>query len=488
MQNWTPCELEAFAQSKALDENAIYIRESEHPVICLTDNIAVVEASKKIKRGLYSASPRLQTLITATQRYNAEFRHISGKLPTDLINVADFASRNPVECKEENCKVCHMSREPDMSFCTIRSLEISQLPISSRKAWKEIQESCEDLRLAAGHLAAGTKIKNTKRGKRDSRLIINKGVISKDGLLVINETLPMEIKPVELIVVPRDYSVSIVTLLHNDSTNNHPSIHQMNEILKRRFFIFNRERIVREVHNNCLKCTANKKIKMEITSLENQTKPDSPGTRCNADVLIRNKQKILVLRDNLTSFTLTKIIQSEQKEDLKTGLISLLYTIKPNQLTVIRVDPHSSFVSLKEDAVLLEYGIQLEIGHEKNINKNGVAEKSIQELEAELVKISPGDQPVTEIELIKATHLLNNRIRHTHRSAKELLLKRNQDTGESLKFNDKEIAQSQEERREKDNALKTEKETKANIVTEYELGDLVFVISDKKNTPKETLM
>ena len=63
--------------------------------------------------------------------------------------------------------------------------------------------------------------------------------------------------------------------------------------------------------------------------------------------------------------------------------------------------------------------------------------------------MSPGDQPVTEIELIKAMHLLNNRIRHTHRSAKELLLKRNQDTGESLKFNDKEIAQSQEERREK---------------------------------------
>ena len=57
-----------------------------------------------------------------------------------------------------------------------------------------------------------------------------------------------------------------------------------------------------------------------------------------------------------------------------------------------------------------------------------------------------------------------------------------------MKFNDKEIAQSQEERREKDNALKTEKETKANIITEYELGDLVFAISDKKNTPKETLM
>ena len=57
MSNWSPCELEAYAQAKATEENSIYLRESNNPLICLTDNIAVVEAAKKIKRGLYSASP-----------------------------------------------------------------------------------------------------------------------------------------------------------------------------------------------------------------------------------------------------------------------------------------------------------------------------------------------------------------------------------------------------------------------------------------------
>ena len=44
--------------------------------------------------GIYTpaASPHLQTLITSVQRYGINFRHISGKLPTDLINVADFSS------------------------------------------------------------------------------------------------------------------------------------------------------------------------------------------------------------------------------------------------------------------------------------------------------------------------------------------------------------------------------------------------------------
>lgn len=63
MSNWSPCELEAYAQSTALEENAHYIRESNTPPICYTDNSAVAVAAKKIARGEYSASPRLQTFI-----------------------------------------------------------------------------------------------------------------------------------------------------------------------------------------------------------------------------------------------------------------------------------------------------------------------------------------------------------------------------------------------------------------------------------------
>ena len=61
---------------------------------------------------------------------------------------------------------------------------------------------------------------------------------------------------------------------------------------------------------------------------------------------------------------------------------------------------------------------------EKNLNKNSVAEKGIQELEEELVKLAPEGQPVNKLLLAKATHNLNSRIRHTCRSAQELLMKR----------------------------------------------------------------
>ena len=133
--------------------------------------------------------------------------------------------------------------------------------------------------------------------------LVRKGSISEDGLLVVKENFPMEIKHTETIVIPRDFATSIVTLIHNDPVNNHPSMNQMKEITKRRYYIFRRDEIVQKVNKNCLDCTARKKMKSLLTNLETQTESVSPGTYCNADVLVRNKQKILLVRDNLTSFT-----------------------------------------------------------------------------------------------------------------------------------------------------------------------------------------
>ena len=75
-----------------------------------------------------------------------------------------------------------------------------------------------------------------------------------------------------------------------------------------------------------------------------------------------------------------------------------------------------------------EPNIDIELGHEKNI-KNSVAEKAIQDLREEIVKISPEGNKLDKISLAKATHCLNSRMRHTMKSAKELLLKKSQFSG-----------------------------------------------------------
>ena len=112
----------------------------------------------------------------------------------------------------------------------------------------------------------------------------------------------------ETIVVPRDFATSVITLIHNDPVNNHPSMNQMLEITRRQYYIFRRKEIIQRVYENCLECIAQKKMKSLLTNLETQKVSVSSGTYCNAEILIRNTQKIRLVRDNLTSFTQTKLI------------------------------------------------------------------------------------------------------------------------------------------------------------------------------------
>ena len=86
--------------------------------------------------------------------------------------------------------------------------------------------------MAIGHIKSGTKLRRKEKNRCDVRKLINKATIAEDGLLVVMEEFPMELKPFKTIVVPRDFSVSVVTLLHTKEANCHPSASQMLEVTK----------------------------------------------------------------------------------------------------------------------------------------------------------------------------------------------------------------------------------------------------------------
>ena len=131
------------------------------------------------------------------------------------------------------------------------------------------------------------------------------------------------------------------------------------------------------------------RLPKEETSYDTETKTTVPGTFYIADVLIQNKMKILVVRENLTSFKQTNFIQDEKKDTLLEGLVEVICRFKPVMKTIVRVDSHASFKALKDDATLKDVGIVMELVNEKNVNKNGLAEKAIQELKEEFLKVNP---------------------------------------------------------------------------------------------------
>lgn len=67
----------------------------------------------------------------------------------------------------------------------------------------------------------------------------------------------------------------------------------------------------------------------------------------------------------------------------------------------VRVDPASGFVALKNDSVLRQLVVAVEIGPTKNISKNPVAEKAIAEVEDNYV-----DKPQMKEQLRNSVWLL----------------------------------------------------------------------------------
>ena len=104
---------------------------------------------------------------------------------------------------------------------------------------------------------------------------------------------------------------------------------------------------------------------------------------------------------------------------------------------------HSTLKALLKDKILEKVNIQLDIGSAKNTNKNAVAEKAIRELREEMVKLVPTGKKLSGLNLATAVMALNFRIRHTGCSAKELWVKRDQESGNPLEFDDKFISDKQ---------------------------------------------
>ncbi len=156
-------------------------------------------------------------------------------------------------------------------------------------------------------------------------------------------------------------------------------------------------------------------------------------------------QIILVLRETVSSYTLSTMLESERHADLRDGLVTLASQVKSlgDCGIHIRVDSAPGLVALKNDSILQDYGVSLVYGAVKNVNKNPVAEKAIEELASECLHAQPEGGPLTKVTLALATAQLNERIRRGGLSAREIWTQRDQVTGAQLPVEDNDLISQQ---------------------------------------------
>ena len=483
LRDWSPCEVEAYFLNKGITKAEFYTRLTGNPGIVLTDCKPVFQAKQKLDRGQFSSSRRLQDLLTNLSAKRFTLQLLSAKLPSPLLTQVDFASRNPVPCTQSSCTICS-DPLPAAIMAVIRSVPISSLALASVASWKEIQQSCPDLRRVHALLMSGRNLSKKEKKAADIRTYLRKCTLNKQGIIVSLHQTPFQPKPTELIVIPRPYAFTFAKALHVNV--NHPLPTQMRKQFSRQYFMLDEATILQKVWDTCeVPCQASKILPKEILQFTTETKPEQLGQFFNADVMEESSQKILVIRENLTSFTDSLIIKNQTKPALKDALIVLTSRLKLGNNVSIRVDGQSSLASLRADKSLEPLGIFLDIGRPKNVNKNATAEKAIRELREQLVRLSPHGGAVSDATLARATAFLNSIVRHTGRSAKELWLSRDQLSGVNLQLNDLEISHTQFEKRKASHlpsAKYASRDGKPVSVPSLQIGDMVFVKSDRSKS------
>ena len=224
----------------------------------------------------------------------------------------------------------------------------------------------------------------------------------------------------------------------------------MKLVVTRQFFALDLDHAIESICSSCHQCTSLARIPKHFIEQSTSSPPVAIGVAFATDVLRRARQFILLLRENITSYTVAVIIDNECHDALRVGLLQLLLSIHPidGPPVTIRADPAPGFQALVNDTSLKEHHITLEIGRFKNKNKNPIAERAVQELQGEILRLDPTGNPISQLQLTKVTNHLNSRIRHQGLSAHEMWTQREQFTSQQITLSDQQLISKQHQRRQ----------------------------------------
>ena len=137
--------------------------------------------------------------------------------------------------------------------------------------------------------------------------------ITKNGLLVVKRDKPFA--PLqECIVIPRQVLDSLLTALH--IRLSHPSSHQLKLVTKRYLFALDKDKGIDRVTQSCTCCSPLSHTPRARVEQSSREPPVAVGISFAADVLKRSRQLILVLRECVTSYTSTVVLEDERHQTL----------------------------------------------------------------------------------------------------------------------------------------------------------------------------
>ena len=321
-----PCEQEALAISVGLKHFSYHVVQSTVQATVLTDSKPCVLSFNKLMKGIFSTSPKVTTFLATAVNYHVRMLHIPGT--TNLFS--DFASRNPVKCNSSNCSVCQFVDETCNSVVgEIRVTDIIQgkvkVPYTTKSSWLKIQQACPVLMQVHKYLTTGATLSRKKRKVTDVRRYLNAGITvlegALEGLLVIKQAAPFE-QTVTRIVIPQSVSRGLLTALHWEL--EHPTATQLKLVFCRDFYCLDIDNLARSILESCYTCASLRKVPTEFHKQTTSEPGNIIGCKYSADIIKRYSQCILLIREDITSFTDGALVIDEKADTLRDGILQVL--------------------------------------------------------------------------------------------------------------------------------------------------------------------
>ena len=488
-QKWLPCEGEACGIKLVLQHFKPWIIDNHGVTTHHTDNQPSVQAWKRLKKGAYSASSRISSFLSDLSQLSVELEYTPGK---DM-KTSDFASRNATPCgSPTTCQICKFALELQTigdNSSKIRTVTVedvqagrSILPLSQKGSWTSVQHKDSAHTRLLQLIEIGQSPNVHKTNGEHTKLKQLHGLFVKGDLKVDKDkTVMVKTKNGAYdgyaISIPHGLFPGLIHTLH--IRLNHPSKSQLTQLVQRYFYTPGHQRIISEVSDNCFQCCSLKPLP-KVLIKDTTSRVEACGTSFSADIMEREGQKILIVRESLTNFTWARLVEDQKADTLETSLLSIILPFVSGSGATVRTDGATAFQSLaaREDTDLRKNNITLEVGRLNNDNKNPQAENCIKEFEKEILRYSQDLRHLKEIHIACILKSMNTRIRHQGKSSQEMLLRREMMENQDIDVDDKSLSNLQQKNRQQQSKYQEKFQAKSKKKTaeqNLKIGDFVFV-------------
>ena len=491
-----PCDGEALCIRAVISHFAPYIIESHHETQHFTDNRPCVLAWKASQRGAFSSSVRMQAFLTGISSLPVQLVYKAG----NTMQSSDYASRHPVRCEVSGCDVCSFVKSwekvsdnsPDVRAISIQDVAEgrAQMPFTSRSVWKNIQDNDKAHQMLkklieTGQLPPKKKTNNEYTRLKNLHSLYCKGklIIAKDGLVLVKVSEDRGAFDGCAISVPSPLIRGVYQMCH--LRLNHPGRTSEQKLLERYFYSPGGRAVLAEIQRACFRCES---LRQLPPVLQTDTTSESEGfaSKFSCDVIERNKQKIFVITECLTSLTRLRLIENQTAETLREEVLKSVLDLLSENGTTVRVDCHPSFQSLRtesadKNSILYKYNIKIETGRESNPNKNPVVERMNREIASQILRTFPEKKRLTDIDLAILERKLNSKIHYHGLSSREAFLRRDFQNNHPQNILDADLAKNQLHNRIKKSEVKLGLDAKKKKILPNEdlnIGDLCFERAD----------